>query len=266
MAMRLISNLSFIIVFTVAPMSGQAPPPCEICKGTLYPETVVCDHPVSGDWGSENCKITIEGTRTTCESPTPPACLYYEPPPPPPPPPVDDGDNCSGQCSPIIIDVEGDGYDLTDAAHGVAFDIDGDGLANRLSWTRAGSDDAFLWLDTNGNGVVDSGAELFGDAVRDNGFDMLKTFDANGDGIVDRHDAIWPSLRLWLDSNHNGISEATEISFVASSRFTGIGVQFKIVGKRDKYGNSFRYKGRVYASDDQNGAERVYDIILAQAK
>jgi hypothetical protein len=196
-----------------------------------------------------------------------PSCWYGPPsPPPPPPPPGDDDNNCGGSCSPIIIDIVGDGVDLNDSAHGVAFDIDGDGSADRISWTRADSDDAFLWLDGNGNGTVDSGMELFGDAVYDNGFDKLKTFDDNGDGIVDAHDAIWPSLRLWLDANHNGISDASEISTVASSRFTGIAVTFKIVGKRDKYGNRYRYKGRIYTGDHANGGEHVYDIILMRSQ
>lgn len=148
----------------------------------------------------------------------------------------------------------------------VAFDIDGDGSPNRIGWTRAGSDDAFLWLDANGNGMVDSGVELFGDAVFDNGFDKLKTFDGNGDGLVDPSDAIWPSLRLWVDSNHNAISEAAEVSTMASSRFHGIGVTFKVVGRRDPYGNRYRYKGRIYTANDANGAERVYDIIFVEAR
>ena len=112
---------------------------------------------------------------------------------------------CSDYYDPIIIDVSGDGYSLTSSAEGVKFDMSGNGQEEQLAWTSAGSDDAFLALDRNGNGKVDGGTDLFSNFTPQpqpakgsvkNGWAVLAVYDqpengGNGDGWIDAHDAVY---------------------------------------------------------------------------
>ncbi len=116
------------------------------------------------------------------------------------------------EAEPLVLDLNGNGIELTDIrkGEGVSFDITGDGVQEQVSWVSPG--DGMLVYDRNGNSIIDNGRELFGDQHgAENGFEELAKFDTNSDDTIDETDAVYTKLKIWQDLNQNGFSEAGEL-------------------------------------------------------
>jgi hypothetical protein len=176
--------------------------------------------------------------------------------------------------TPIVINLEKGDYRLTGSNAPVLFDMAGNGHPRPMGWTAAGADEAFLWLDRNHKGKVTSGAELFGNftplkngQLAKNGFEALREFDTNGDGVIDERDPIWSRLMLWRDLNHNGISEQNEILPIAGSDVTSIDLHYHSSGRHDTYGNLFKYESLVSIKNGSGHGihkQPIYDIFFVR--
>jgi hypothetical protein len=247
---------------------------CDNCgPGTEFPDGCVkVAGPVGCDGGYEYNSQRWGGACCPTSTPTPELPCYVTN----TCPGGGDSGGGGGTWSPVIVDVSGDGFSLTDAARGVLFDLDSNGTPDRLSWTAPNSDDAFLALDRDGDGAIDNGRELFGNFTPQptppagqerNGFLALAEFDrpskgGNRDGRISKADSVFASLRLWQDANHDGVSQPSELHTLPELGLKTIDLDYKESKRTDQYGNRFRYRAKV---KDVHGAQLgrwAWDVFL----
>jgi hypothetical protein len=175
--------------------------------------------------------------------------------------------------SPIIIDVDGSGFHLTSAAHGVRFDFYGNHHPIKMAWIASGSTNAFLVLPQHGR--VANGRELFGNitpqphSAHPNGFLALATYAAltaggHHSGIIDSRNPIYYRLRLWQFSNRDGKLGPGKLSTLPQLGIKAIYLNYRATTRTDRYGNAFRYQARVISTNPRAG-KYAYDVFFTRA-
>ncbi|CAN5741795.1 hypothetical protein BH18ACI5_BH18ACI5_15260 [soil metagenome] len=177
---------------------------------------------------------------------------------------------CCLTYSPIILDLGADGVRFSSAENGTLFTINDMGKRFQFGWPT-GADDVWLWLDRNGNGLVDNGGELFGNATRltsgkpaPNGFVALAELDANQDGQIDRADPSFAALRVWSDANRDGESQEPEIGRLDTTNVVSIGLSARWSRHTDAHGNTFKYRSVLHLNglNQRTWAWDVYPAVL----
>ncbi|HEY0140451.1 MAG TPA: hypothetical protein VGF48_06115 [Thermoanaerobaculia bacterium] len=166
--------------------------------------------------------------------------------------------NCDNQNNancPLVLDLNGDGILTTDSSQPVRFDLDADGIAERITWTNPQTEEGFLWIDSIPNGRVDDGSELFGvgttlpsGAKAPDGFAALEVYDTvgeggDGDGRITVNDHVWGRLRIWVDANHDGISQVDEVAPLHRAGVVEIDLRYRFDPLPDASGNYHFLRG-----------------------
>ena len=145
---------------------------------------------------------------------------------------------------PLVFDLGGDGITTVSIDDSNAFfDLDNNGFAEKTSWV--GAKEGLLAYDKNGDGIINGGNELFGDrtlmkdgkTLASSGFTALAEYDDNKDGKIDSNDAMYTLLRIWQDSDGDGIASAGELKQLVDLGVVSIGLSYSNTGVTDGANN-----------------------------
>ncbi len=182
------------------------------------------------------------------------------------------GGACGVNC-PIIVDTRDEGFHLTDAQHGVWFEFLPHASPIRLGWTDPDYGNGFLALDRDGDGRISNGTELFGNITpqpqsdEPNGFLALSVFDdptngGDGNGFIGPDDSIYEQLRVWIDADHDGISDLGELKSLPEVGIFRIALRYHNSRFVDQFGNEFRFRGAIWGGDADRERDACYDVFL----
>jgi hypothetical protein len=84
----------------------------------------------------------------------------------------------------------------------------------------------------------------------------------NSDRLIQETDAVFSSLQLWQDANHNGISEPSELHTLKEIGLKTLELDYKESKRTDRYGNRFRYRAKVKDNKNLQLGRWAWDVFL----
>ena len=168
--------------------------------------------------------------------------------------------------SPLVLDIDGDGVETIGTNNGIYFDHDNNGFAENTGW--AGADDGLLVRDTNNNGSIDNGTELFGNNTilssgqnAQNGFDALADLDSNKDGVFNSSDTAWNEVKVWKDSNSDATVNEGELITLENANINAINLSYNEQDVTDDNGNQHLQTGTFNKTNETTGT--ISDVWFA---
>lgn len=159
---------------------------------------------------------------------------------------------------PLVLNFNGDAAQLTDQRF--LFDLDADGSQEQVAMFASGS--AYLALDKNANGAIDSGVELFGPATG-SGFAELAAYDADANGWIDESDAIYSLLRVWTPAaDGSGALETLQARKVGALFLGHVATPFELRGAGNSDLGAISASGIYLREDGQAGTLQEIDLSV----
>lgn len=143
------------------------------------------------------------------------------------------------------------------------FALGANGTCTHTDWPS----EPWLVLDADGDGLIRSGAELFGTAtprkasgIASDGFAALSALDDNLDGKIDAHDNAFAALELWRDHDGDRVGTATERHTLAAAGVVSIDLDYRVAPRCDGRGNCVRERA-TFTFHGRDGRTRKGDVL-----
>lgn len=166
---------------------------------------------------------------------------------------------------PIALDLDGDGLNLSAVDSSQVVVKTAQGGISQIGWV--GPTDGFLAVDRDGDGAINRLSEI--SFVQDkpgatSDLEGLRTWDSNGDGVLDKADKDFGRILLFVDANQNGRSTARELRTLEQAGIKAINLGGTATGyTRDMTIDSFVQNTISFVWADGRTGEG-YDVALAR--